>query len=474
MARVSQCTLNVHRPHAAPHAIRPAQPTWHKALDNCIDFLFISDIVLNFRTAYYNDDFEMILDKKLIRERYLKSWFPLDLFASFPFEIIMQIAGADSGGSASALGVLKLPRLARLSRILKKLDKLKGANYVRVVHTLTSFLLLAHWIACIWYLAGVSAYNNKWDYNETHRWPRTDNPSVGESWLQRIPGTPLTPQSKLRQLYLSSFYWALTMMMKSPFVGPDAIEEKIIGIFIIFFASLCFAFLLTTVSTLYAQLTTAGAVKRDQIGNLIRFTSFMGVPKNSELKLLHYFDALHNLTDGQDDVAVLLQLPYQLRLDVVSHIYRDTLLKAPMFNKCSTECASQLCIQMKPAVALENDNVVSFISHEMPPRGCMLVPTARVACPVRLDPLPPFHILRPECRLKPPVPVDSSSIRLHFPSLHLGTARSLCGQYHSPFRTAGGAGAGLRRSPLPDARFAPRLWGPVDGSQPQHGYLRGL
>jgi len=146
--------------------------------------------------------------------------------------------------------------------------------------------------------------------------------------------------------------------MKSPWTGPDALEEKIVGIFVIVFASLCFAVLLVFVSTLYAQLTTAGAVKRDAISNIVRFTNDRGIPKASEYKLLEYFDALYTVTDGQDDVQVLSQLPYQLRLEIVLDIYKDTLCQAPLFGKISEECGAHLAISMRPQVCLEGDAFV--------------------------------------------------------------------------------------------------------------------
>ncbi|KAL1515671.1 hypothetical protein AB1Y20_002288 [Prymnesium parvum] len=326
------------------------KPFWHKVLDNIIDFLFLVDIGLNFRTAYMNADNEMVLEHKLIHRHYMRTWFPLDLFASFPFEIILQMAGTDdSSGASAALGVLKLPRLFRLARILKKLDKLKSASYVRAIHLLTSFLLLAHWLACVWYKVGELAYNNKVGVSD---------PSVGRSWLQRIPATPLTPESDLAQLYFSSYYWALTMMMKSPWTGPDAIEEKIAGIFIIVFASLCFAVLLVFVSTLYAQLTNSGAVKRDQIGNIVRFSNLMNVPSEFGTTLLNYFDALHDVTDGQDDFAVLQQLPSRLRLDIALEMYRNTLLSTSFFLRCSEECVSYIFQHLKPQMCLEGDPAV--------------------------------------------------------------------------------------------------------------------
>ena len=42
------------------------------------------DIALNFFTAYYNLDGFLTVDKALIRRRYLKSWFTVDVLACFP------------------------------------------------------------------------------------------------------------------------------------------------------------------------------------------------------------------------------------------------------------------------------------------------------------------------------------------------------------------------------------------------------
>ena len=41
--------------------------------------IFLTDILINFRTVYYDDDQELVLDHKLIRKRYMKGWFWLDL-----------------------------------------------------------------------------------------------------------------------------------------------------------------------------------------------------------------------------------------------------------------------------------------------------------------------------------------------------------------------------------------------------------
>jgi len=59
-----------------------------------IDFLFLSDIIVIFNTAFYNDEMEIITCKKMIAKNYISGWFTVDLLAIIPFDIILS-AGTD-------------------------------------------------------------------------------------------------------------------------------------------------------------------------------------------------------------------------------------------------------------------------------------------------------------------------------------------------------------------------------------------
>ena len=49
-----------------------------------IDISFLLDIIFNFNTAYFDEDFKLIDDRKEIAKQYLKSWFIIDLLAIAP------------------------------------------------------------------------------------------------------------------------------------------------------------------------------------------------------------------------------------------------------------------------------------------------------------------------------------------------------------------------------------------------------
>lgn len=55
-------------------------------LNIVIDIFFAIDIVVMFLTAFYNDDFHIIDDTKIIARNYLFGWFLLDVLAITPFD----------------------------------------------------------------------------------------------------------------------------------------------------------------------------------------------------------------------------------------------------------------------------------------------------------------------------------------------------------------------------------------------------
>ena len=63
--------------------------TWN-VINIIIDSMFFIDIILIFNSAYYENEFELVDDRKKIAKNYLKSWFMFDLLAVIPFEFIVR------------------------------------------------------------------------------------------------------------------------------------------------------------------------------------------------------------------------------------------------------------------------------------------------------------------------------------------------------------------------------------------------
>lgn len=88
-------------------------------VNRLVDVIFITDIILQFFVAYYDEHLGGILVKSrsLIAKRYLRGWFTIDAVSSLPFDVINLF---DTGaGSLTFLKSLRLLRLLKLFRVIR-------------------------------------------------------------------------------------------------------------------------------------------------------------------------------------------------------------------------------------------------------------------------------------------------------------------------------------------------------------------
>ena len=95
----------------------------------------------------------MHLGAAAVARRYAASYFLVDLVSVFPFEALARAAVGAQAASRQALtlALLKLPRLLRVGRLTKKLSALAAADGFRVAKLTVAFLLLGHWVGCMWF-----------------------------------------------------------------------------------------------------------------------------------------------------------------------------------------------------------------------------------------------------------------------------------------------------------------------------------
>jgi len=58
-------------------------------IDIVVDVFFILDLFINFFYAYYDNDKKLVTNNKTLAKNYLKSWFIVDLVASFPLSLVL-------------------------------------------------------------------------------------------------------------------------------------------------------------------------------------------------------------------------------------------------------------------------------------------------------------------------------------------------------------------------------------------------
>jgi hypothetical protein len=85
-----------------------------RIVDTLIDAIFAVDICLTFFTAYFDDEDNLITNRRQLTLSYLRSWFLIDILAIMPVSLVL-----DSKDYNSLARVARLPRLYRLLKTAK-------------------------------------------------------------------------------------------------------------------------------------------------------------------------------------------------------------------------------------------------------------------------------------------------------------------------------------------------------------------
>ncbi|KAJ8552164.1 hypothetical protein ON010_g10382 [Phytophthora cinnamomi] len=183
-------------------------------LEMSIDGFFFVDILLNFRTAYFDDERKLIYEPRALFWRYVKGWFFLDLISTVPIDELFQ-AVVGTSNQTLKLFPTKLLRLFRVARLLKltrliKLSRVFGRirdtvqlspSTERLFKLLAIMSIICHWNACMFH--GVMVASETAGY---HTW-------CDDAFF---PGNPhqlecssLVP---IGDRYIAALYWAFTTL----------------------------------------------------------------------------------------------------------------------------------------------------------------------------------------------------------------------------------------------------------------------
>jgi len=138
------------------------------------------DIFINFITAYFDQEDNLVVDKKVIAIKYLKGWFTLDVISVLPFEFFFPENKYNNLTKLVKVSrlyrLLKLTKLMRMLKILKEKNKMInkmlkfftellriGIGVERLFIAIISVILFCHLGACIWYiLSDITEDPNSW------------------------------------------------------------------------------------------------------------------------------------------------------------------------------------------------------------------------------------------------------------------------------------------------------------------------
>uniref|UniRef100_A0A3P9JHF2 Potassium voltage-gated channel, subfamily H (eag-related), member 8 n=1 Tax=Oryzias latipes TaxID=8090 RepID=A0A3P9JHF2_ORYLA len=264
-------------------------------LKNKLLFFYLSDIIFNFRTTYVSKSGQVIFDARQICIHYLTTWFIIDLVAALPFDLYRIFS------SVSVVHLLKTVRLLRLLRLLQKMDRYSQHSTVVLTLLMSMFALLAHWMACIWYIIGkmeIEANSYNWDIGWLHELgKRLESPYHA---MAEVNGTTSGPS--IRSVYIASLYFTLSSLTSVGFgnVSANTDAEKIFSICVMLIGALMHALVFGNVTAIIQRMYSRWSQYHTRTKDLKDFIRIHHLPQSLKQRMLEYFQTTWSVNNGID------------------------------------------------------------------------------------------------------------------------------------------------------------------------------
>ncbi|NWY71580.1 KCNH8 protein, partial [Erithacus rubecula] len=309
--------------------------------DIAVEILFIiADIILNFRTTYVSKSGQVIFEARSICIHYVTTWFIIDLIAALPFDLLY----AFNVTVVSLVHLLKTVRLLRLLRLLQKLDRYSQHSTIVLTLLMSMFALVAHWMACIWYVIGKREMeqNNPltWDIGWLHELgKRIESPYYENNTL----GGP-----SIRSAYIAALYFSLSSLTSVGFgnVSANTNAEKIFSICTMLIGALMHALVFGNVTAIIQRMYSRWSLYHTRTKDLKDFIRVHHLPQQLKQRMLEYFQTTWSVNNGIDSNELLKDFPDELRSDITMHLNKE-ILQLSLFACASRGCLRSLSLHIK-------------------------------------------------------------------------------------------------------------------------------
>ncbi|KAF3816939.1 hypothetical protein GH733_014287 [Mirounga leonina] len=338
--------------------------------DIAVEMLFILDIILNFRTTYVSQSGQVVSAPRSIGLHYLATWFFVDLIAALPFDLLYVF----NITVTSLVHLLKTVRLLRLLRLLQKLERYSQCSAVVLTLLMSVFALLAHWMACVWYVIGRREMEANdpllWDIGWLHELGKR----LEEPYVNGSAGGP-----SRRSAYIAALYFTLSSLTSVGFgnVCANTDAEKIFSICTMLIGGeagpakprggpakpsaqlgkraqrrqavhppLMHAVVFGNVTAIIQRMYSRRSLYHSRMKDLKDFIRVHRLPRPLKQRMLESFQTTWAVNSGIDANELLRDFPDELRADIAMHLNRE-ILQLPLFGAASRGCLRALSLHIK-------------------------------------------------------------------------------------------------------------------------------
>ncbi|KAM9330999.1 potassium/sodium hyperpolarization-activated cyclic nucleotide-gated channel 1 [Gastrophryne carolinensis] len=321
------------------------------------DTVFLFDLFMNFRTGIViEDNSEIILDPKVIKMNYLKSWFVVDFISSIPVDYIFLIVekGMDSEVYKTAralrivrftkiLSLLRLLRLSRLIRYIHQWEEIFHMTYdlasavVRIFNLIGMMLLLCHWDGCLQFLVPLL------QEFPSDCWVSLNN-MVNDSWGKQ---------------YSYALFKAMSHMLCIGYGAraPVSMSDLWITMLSMIVGATCYAMFVGHATALIQSLDSSRRQYQEKYKQVEQYMSFHKLPSDMRQKIHDYYEHRYQGKIFDED-NILSELNDPLREEIVNFNCRKLVATMPLFANADPNFVTAMLSKLKFEVFQPGDYII--------------------------------------------------------------------------------------------------------------------
>ena len=356
--------LSFDRPEGCSSDFWSQRGIWY--FDFCMDMFFISDMILNLRTAFFesskaSNEPVVVTSSTRIIVQYASGFLWIDLISSIPFDLILLVFcrdGNDTGEQSALLRspkvlklirlvrVLRLLRISRLKKFFSKIRDLLKINpgVLRLIQFISAVVLLAHYNGCLFFF--IAEFNAGDGPDDVNDWSRSGGKEIASSNGQML----YTYELEMWEQYLVSLYWATTTLTTTGWgdITPLSTPTMIWCIFVIIEGGFVFSYMVGNMAGLINKIDPRASKHKEKMEVWDAFMHSENLPLEMRQRIRNFSNKLFRSPLSKLPDFAREELSKTLLRDITAHTFKKALHAVPMFKGLDEQCLTELALALQP------------------------------------------------------------------------------------------------------------------------------
>jgi Ion transport protein. len=288
--------------------------TFLKMIFPILETVFIVDILINFRMAYY-DKGMLVTNGRQIVHYYLRKGFSLDFLAV----LAELIAVVSYGTSLWYLKIIKIVRVKKLFFMTNRIEDFLNLQRsvsatLKLIKLWGTILIVGHWIACLFHIL---AYNRK---------------DTEMTWLDKAN----LENGSIFERYIAAFYWAVMTMTTVGYgdIGPTTAVERLFTIAAMIIACALFGYSMNTIGVIFQEINSEKQQAKEKIRSVKNYMNQKNLGRNIQTRVKNYLQYMIDSKNfhKHEEEEFFKMLSQALKDEIISEVNGKILVECKIFS----------------------------------------------------------------------------------------------------------------------------------------------